>query len=112
MFNANISKKGVFAMLQDKTIKQKDYERASQLLGRLFEVDSDITEQISRCIQYNGAEAFFKNLESFDFSADVFEKLDAVRLVLFGMGEEVMPEVLIDEITTQKIDSTEGGAEQ
>jgi hypothetical protein len=110
-FNANISKKGVFAMLQDKTIKQKDYERASQLLGRLFEVDSDITEQISRCIQYYGAE-FFKNLESFDFSADVFEKLDAVRLVLFGMGEEVMPEVLTDEIRTQKIDSTEGGAEQ
>ena len=99
-------------MLQDKTNKQKDYERASQLLGRLFEVDSDITEQISRCIQYYGAVEFFKNLESFDFSADVFEKLDAVRLVLFGMGEEVMPEMLIDEITTQKIDSTEGGAEQ
>ena len=97
-------------MLQDKTIKQKDYERASQLLGRLFEVDSDITEQISRCIQYYGAVEFFKNLESFDFSADVFEKLDAVRLVLFGMGEEVMPELVTNEIRTQKIDSTEGGA--
>ena len=99
-------------MLQDKTIKRKDYERASQLLGKLFEVDSDITEQISRCIQYYGAEKFFKTLETFDFSADVFEKLNAVRLVLFGMGEEIMPEVLIDEIRTQKIDSTEGGAKQ
>ncbi len=55
-------------------------------------------------LQYNGAEAFFKNLESFDFSADVFEKLDAVRLVLFGMGEEVMPELVTNEIRTQKID--------
>lgn len=99
-------------MLQDNTIKQKDYDRASQLLGKLFEVDSDITEQISRCIQYYGAAGFFKNLETFDFSEDVFEKLNAVRLVLFGMGEEVMPDVFNDELETQRIDGSEGGAEQ
>ncbi len=77
-------------MEQEPAIKQKDYERASRLLGRLFEVDSDITEQINRCLQYYGANGFFRNLESFDFSEDVFEKLKAVRMVLFGMGEEAV----------------------
>ncbi|WP_353852776.1 hypothetical protein [Dehalobacter restrictus] len=75
-------------MEQNTAIKQKDYERASQLLVRLFEVDSDITEQINRCLQDYGANGFFRNLKSFDFSEDVFEKLKAVGMVLFGMGEE------------------------
>lgn len=35
-------------MEQEPAIKQKDYERASQLLGRLFDIDSDIKEQINR----------------------------------------------------------------
>jgi len=64
-------------MEQEPAIKQKNYERASQLLGRLFEVDSDITEQINRCLQDYGAKGFFRNLESFDFSEDVFKKLKA-----------------------------------
>ena len=98
-------------MKQDNTIKQKDYDGASQLLGKLFEVDSDITEQISRCIQYYGADGFFNNLETFDFSADVFGKLNAVRLVLFGMGEEVMWDLQNDELQKQRIDSSEGGEE-
>lgn len=98
-------------MLKDNTIKQKDYDGASQLLGKLLEFDSDITEQISRCIQYYGAGGFFKNLETFDFPLDVFEKLNAVRLVLFGMGEDVLPDVLKDELQAYRIDSSEGGAE-
>ena len=90
-------------MEQDITIKQKNYERASQLLGELFEVDSDITEQINRCIQHYGASGFFKKLEVFDFSGDVFEKLKAVRMVLFGIGEEDMTDM-------QKHEEPKGGA--
>ena len=89
-------------MEQEPAIKQKDYEGASQLLGRLFDVDSDITEQINRCLQDYGANGFFRNLESFDFSEDVFEKLKAVRIVLYGMREEA-------ETDLQKLEKPEGG---
>lgn len=97
-------------MEQDITIKQKNYERASRLLGELFEVDSDITEQINRCIQRYGVGEFFKNLEAFDFSEDVLEKLEAVRMVLFGMGEEVMTDILKDSSGIQKLEEQKGGA--
>ncbi len=90
-------------MEQDITIKQKNYEKASRLLGELFDADSDITEQINRCIQQYGACGFFKNLEVFDFSGDVFEKLQAVRMVLFGMGEEDMTAI-------EKHEEPKGGA--
>ena len=98
-------------MEQNNAIKQENYERASQLLGELFEVDSDITEQINRCIQRYGASGFFKNLEAFDFSEDVFEKLKAVRMVLFGMGEEAaMADMLKDASYIQKPEKPKGGA--
>ena len=74
-------------MNKDKTIKKEDYERASLLLGKLFEIESDVTDQINTCIQYHGVELFFKNLETFDFSLDIFEKLNAVRMVLNGIME-------------------------
>lgn len=90
-------------MEQEPAIKQKDYERASRFLGRLFDVDSDITEQINRCLLDYGANGFFRNLGTFDFSEDVFEKLKAVRMVLFGMGEEAVPDL-------QKLEKPEGGA--
>ena len=91
-------------------IKQKDYERASQLLGRLFEVDSDITEQINRGIQHNGIRVFFKNIDAYDFPKEVQEKLTAVRHVLFGTGAEPKPKPkhLVDEYIT-KYDTSEGG---
>ena len=90
-------------MKQESAIKQKGYERASRLLEKLFEVDSDITEQINRGLQDYGANGFFRNLETFDFSEDVFEKLKAVRMVLVGMGEEAIPDL-------QKLEKPEGGA--
>lgn len=99
-------------MLQDKKINQKDYERASQLLGRLFEVDSDITVQINRCIECYGVQEIFKNIETFDFTQDVLEKLNAVRLVLFGLGEEVISEELIEELCKQQSGIPEGGGVQ
>lgn len=90
-------------MEKDIAFKQRDYERASRLLGELFEVDSDITEQINYCIRCHGIGRFFKNLETFDFSEDVVEKLKAVRMVLYGMGEEVMTDI-------QKHEEPKGGA--
>jgi hypothetical protein len=74
-------------MLQDKTIKQKDYERASQLLGGSLKLIRILQSKSAGASSAMGR-GVFQNLESFDFSADVFEKLDAVRLVLFGMGEK------------------------
>jgi hypothetical protein len=75
-------------MKQIATIKQKNYEKASQLLGELFDAASNITEQINCCIQSNGISMFFENLEAFDFSEDVIEKLKAVKTVLFEIDEE------------------------
>lgn len=89
-------------MNQNKTIKQEDYQRASLLLGKLFEVETDITDQINTCMGHYGVEGFFQNLETFDFSAEVFEKLDAVRMVLFGLGEEVVPKGFIEKMTGAK----------
>lgn len=86
-------------MLHDIKVSDSDYERASQLLGKLFEVDSDITYEISRYIKYNGITGFFRNIEAFNFPADVFEKLNAVRLVLFSLGDDsIIPEAMIDEM--------------
>ncbi|SHH68581.1 hypothetical protein [Desulfosporosinus lacus] len=78
-------------MEQINIIMQKDYERATLLLGDLFEIDSDIIEQINCCIQNYGIGSFFKNLKTFDFPADVAEKLNAVGMVLYGMSEESLP---------------------
>ena len=88
--------------------KQSNYERASQLLGKLFEVDSDIVEQINTGISHNGIRGFFKNLDAYDFTGEVYDKLTAVRLMLFGTGAEPMPKYLLDEHIA-KYDTAEGG---
>lgn len=72
-------------------LKQKDYEKVSLLLGDLFEVDSDVIEQINYCIQNYGVSSFFDNFRTYNFSADVVEKLNAVGMVLYGMNEELLP---------------------
>lgn len=90
-------------MEQDIAFNQRDYEKASRLLGDLFEVDSDSIEQIKCCIRHHGAGSFLKNLETFDFSEDVAEKLNAVRMVLYGMGEEVLTDI-------QKYEEPKGSA--
>lgn len=77
-------------MEQNTAIKQKNYERASRLLGELFDAASDITEHINCCIQHNGVDGFFENLGAFDFSGEVLEKLEAVKVVLLGLSEEAM----------------------
>ncbi len=93
-------------MISNNTIKQRDYERASCLLGKLFAFDSDITDEINKYIQINGVEGFFKKIATFDFSVDVYEKLNAVKLVLFGLGEDVLNAESIDT----KSKALEGGA--
>ncbi|MEN3005966.1 hypothetical protein [Dehalobacterium formicoaceticum] len=75
-------------MEQKNSFTQRDYERASRLLGDLFEVNSDIIEQICCHIQKNGIVSFFNTPNTFDFSPDIAEKLEAVGMVLYGMGEE------------------------
>lgn len=91
-------------MEQEFKIKQENYDKASRLLGELFEVDSDITGRINTCIQQYGAGRFFKNLETFDFSGDVLEKLQAVRMVLFAIGDETA------RTDTPEPESPKGGA--
>ncbi len=93
-------------MIRNNTIKQRDYERASSLLGELFEFDSDITDEINKYIQIYGVEGFFNKLATFDFSVDVYEKLNAVKLVLYGLGEDVLNAESIDT----KSKALEGGA--
>ena len=85
-------------MNQNKTIKQEDYERASLLLGKLFEVETDITDLINVCMGHYGIEGFFENLETFDFSVDVFKKLETVRMILLGLEEDAASKERIKKI--------------
>lgn len=91
-----------------KKIKQSNYERASQLLGKLFDVDSDIVEQINTGISHNGIRGFFKNLDAYDFTGEVYSKLTTVRHMLFATRTESMPKYLLHEHIS-KYDSAEGG---
>ena len=74
-------------MLQERKINNSEYQRAVSLLSKLFEFDSDIEKQINRYIQNYGICHFFENLEAFELSVDTIIKLQAVRLVLFGLDE-------------------------
>lgn len=80
-------------MEQKNKVTQKNYEKASRLLGDLFEINSVLIEQIYCHIQKNGIGSFLNNPEAFGFSPDMVEKLDAVGMVLYGMGEKPLPVV-------------------
>jgi hypothetical protein len=71
-------------MLEGRTIKNSEYQRAVSLLSKLFEFDSDIEREINTYIQNYGICHFFENLEAFELSADVCTKLKAVRSILFS----------------------------
>lgn len=72
-------------MTNKNQIKSTDYEKASKLLAKLIDADSDLTEQINNLIKQQGVAKFFKNLEKHELSPDILEKLQAVRLVLLGL---------------------------
>jgi hypothetical protein len=91
-----------------KKINQNNYERASQTLGRLFDIESDIAGQINTGISHNGIRGFFKNLDIYEFSKEDKEKLLAVRRVLFGTKAESMPKYLLEEYMAIS-DAGEGG---
>jgi len=91
-----------------KKVKQSNYERASQLLGKLFDVDSDIVEQINTGISHNGIRGFFKNLDAYDFSGNVYDKLTAVKRMLFATRMEPMPKYILHEHISE-YDSAGGG---
>lgn len=77
-------------MIGNKKIKYENYQKASELIGKLFDVESDITSYISQCIEHNGVEKFFRNIELFEFDKDVYKKLCAVRFILLGVAENSM----------------------
>lgn len=72
-------------MTNKNQIKNSDYEKASKLLSKLIDADSDVAEQINNLIQQQGVSKFFKNLEKHELSPDILEKLQAVKLVLLGL---------------------------
>ena len=74
-------------MLLERKINNSEYQKAVNLLSRLFEFDSDIEKQINGYIQTFGICHFFENLEAFELSADTIIKLQAVRLVLYGLDD-------------------------
>lgn len=80
-------------MKKKNDFTQKDYERVSRLLGDLFEVNSDIIEQIYCHIQKNGIGSLLNHPEASGFSPNVVEKLEAVGMVLYGIGEESLSDV-------------------
>jgi hypothetical protein len=73
-------------MTNKNQIKSTNYEKASKLLSKLVDADSDAAEQINSMIRQQGIARFFKNLNKQELSPEVLEKLQAVKLVLFGLG--------------------------
>jgi len=74
-----------FKMTQERTINQSEYQKASSLLSKMFESNSDIEHQINGYIQCYGICHFFENLEALELDDDTTIKLQAVREVLFGL---------------------------
>lgn len=72
-------------MTNKNQIKTIEYEKASRLLSKLIDADSDIADQINTLVQRQGVANFFKNLKKQELSPDVLEKLQAVKLVLRGL---------------------------
>lgn len=72
-------------MTNKNQIKSTEYEKASRLLSKLIDADSDIADQINTLVQRQGVANFFKNLKKQELSPDVLEKLQAVKLVLRGL---------------------------
>ncbi|MHB1454216.1 MAG: hypothetical protein ACYCYM_09745 [Saccharofermentanales bacterium] len=70
-----------------RVIREQNYEKASELLGRLFGSAPDVAGQINSCIKANGVAMFFDCLDRYEFSPDILEKLQAVRSVLYGLEE-------------------------
>ena len=74
-------------MTQERVINRSEYQRAVALLSKMVEFDSEVEKQINGYIQNWGVCHFFENLEAFEFSADTVIKLQAVRMILFGLDE-------------------------
>lgn len=72
-------------MTQITTIKHNEYEKASRLLGELFELDSHVEQQINCYMQHYGIIRFFNELESLELSSDVIRKLSSVRDILSSL---------------------------
>lgn len=80
-------------MQQERKISNSEYQKAVSLLSRLFKFDFDLEKQINGYIHNYGICHFFENLEAFELSVDTIIKLQAVRLVLFGLEGEVSKEM-------------------
>lgn len=74
--------------LKRKMLLKKDYETASRLLCELIEADTHDKEEINLYVQQYGFDSFFQNLHLFDFSYDITDKVNAVRMVLYGTMAE------------------------
>lgn len=77
-------------MEQVRITRQENYDKASSLLGEIFDASSDIVEQINYCMRNNGIRAFFENLDDYDFHGEVLEKLRALKILLFELSEEAI----------------------
>lgn len=73
-------------MTKERIINQSEYQKASSLLSKMFESNSDIENQINGYIQCYGICHFFENLEAFELDIDTTIKLQAVREILFGLN--------------------------
>ena len=83
-------KTGNVPKMVHRVIREQNYDKASELLGKLFDATSDVSDQIRSYIRTNGVSRFFDNLSDYDFSPDVVEKLQAVRDVLYGLDREML----------------------
>lgn len=71
-----------------RKINQSEYQRAVNLLAKLFEEDSDVEKQINGYIIHFGIQNFFENLEATELTGEILQNLKAVRAVLFGLDEK------------------------
>lgn len=62
-------------------------EETARRLGELLDADPEETEIMKEIIRQNGIRVFFERLEDWKLPAELAEKLQALRLIVWGMEQ-------------------------
>ena len=68
-------------------VKNQELVKVSILLKRMFSKNMDEMDALGLLIQRDGIIQFLKNLESYEISSELYEKLYALRVFVFTLED-------------------------
>lgn len=68
-------------------VKNQELVKVSILLKRMFSKNMDEMDALGLLIQRDGIIQFLKNLESYEISSELYEKLYALRILVFTLED-------------------------